>query len=128
MLHAQETTSHLFFHCKVAYSVWCMCYDWLELKLALPFETVAHCWCGWLLCGVSGICGMTLSLTKYSWTWGKLWTLKFCSWSWLKVKAPGFTTSFYEWCNCPRVCLNNLYFWCVGVGSVWCFSLAYSSG
>jgi len=38
----EETTSHLFIECRVAWLIWNLCYDWVGVKLADPLEPASH--------------------------------------------------------------------------------------
>lgn len=39
----EETTSHLFFKCRIAWLVWRMCYAWMEMVSVDHFNTKTHC-------------------------------------------------------------------------------------
>jgi hypothetical protein len=120
-----ETTSHLFLHCDVAYLIWRKVFDWLGVNFITPPNLISHFAC-WNEVVNSRRLRKAFSLIWHATIW-MIWKernarifknqarnfdevvddVKAVSWFWSLSRLPIASCLFYEWCWNPRECLNR---------------------
>lgn len=118
-----ENIDNVFVSCNLAYGIWMKLYYWFEMVSILLTEPYKHWW---------QYCGLVVGLKKCKSLWimwiAAMWLIwkmrnevvfnnrrmdpdrvfemiQLTLWKWLKAKAKGFSTSYYEWRIHPTLCL-----------------------
>ncbi len=119
-----ETTTHLFFECKIFSSLWMKCLGWFGISSALTNICKNHLYQfsglingnkqqikSWQLVWLSLIWSIWLARNQAIFNAASidlqdiLDLIKIRSWLWLKNKLPGFSYPFASWSSNPRDCL-----------------------
>ncbi|XP_057444973.1 uncharacterized protein LOC130737234 [Lotus japonicus] len=119
-----ETSSHLFFSCKIVYGLWMNCYNWMGIQGVLPKEDMLHFlqhaipWKGkkvngwWKTVWFATIWSIWLCRNAVIFNSGIIDIEELCSlikwraWTWLRARVPSFKVSHYEWDKDPIYCLT----------------------
>ena len=126
-LGGEETGSHLFFGCSIAWRVWSKIYFWLGLRSVGAAEAKSHFLQHVALINPAKKFKKTLTLIWTAAISSIWWTrnnvlfnsgvvdverivdaIKYKVWLWLKVKEESFTFSFFEWLGNPLICMQVL--------------------
>jgi len=122
----EETTSNLFFECKVALLVWNLCYDWVGMKWANHLESASHFLHFNLIDAPAAINlafgNIWITLVNDIWhhrnkhifkgaviDHSEIFSLaQLKVWSWVTSKDPLACFSFSDWCLDPLVCMFSI--------------------
>jgi len=117
--HEEETATHLFLHCEVAWSFWRLLLDWLGINFVTPQNLFTH-----FVCWSNGANSRRVKKAYWLIWHAALWSLwnernarifknqfknvdevKALAWCWALSRLSIASCLYYEWCWNPRECL-----------------------
>lgn len=123
----EESTSHLFLHCRVTWEIWLALHKWLEINLIIPANILAHwkCWDALLGLRKESKKGMRIIWHTSLWVIWKMKNnivfnnegfeveevvdeVKMLSWRWSIARTRMNPCLYYEWRCAPNWCMGNL--------------------
>jgi len=122
----EESGSHFFFECKVAWKVWCICNKWVGEVIVYHWDARSHFaqfYLGWTSQRINSYWGcMWIVVVGEIWKqrnlvifengridYYEIFTLtKLKAWSWLTSKVKDVSFTYVQWCMDPKTCLKTI--------------------